>query len=95
MSESDYQELSCCKCGTIHWIPSGLWDSCQMTRNDLHPVTAYCPYGHRYAASGDKINEQDEILPPAPVKRKKPRRFWEKKEKDQNEDNVIKFKGGA
>lgn len=89
MTDSDYLEISCCKCGTIHWIPLSLWDTMLMTRNDNYPISAHCPYGHGYAATADK---KEEFVPPAPVPRKKPRRFWERKEKNENQDNVIKLK---
>lgn len=50
--------ITCCTCGTVHWIPPALWETMRMTRNDPTPRHAYCPYGHGYRASGDSQSGQ-------------------------------------
>lgn len=92
--DADYFEITCCKCGVLHWIPVGLWEVCVATKNDDFPRNAFCPYGHPYVAARDKAQpETGKLPPPQPLKPqpKKPRRFWERKPKDSN-NNVITLK---
>lgn len=90
-TESDYTEICCPKCGTIHWVPNSLLDIMQMKKNDYDKINAYCPYGHNYHLTPDKISEDGIMPPPSPRPLKKPWRFWDKKER-QLDDNVVKFK---
>jgi len=85
----DYKAFNCCTCGVLHWIPKGLWETCEQTKNDARPLRAYCPYGHPYVGMPDAKSEEKKQ--PEPPKFKKPKRFWQKKEK-QAEGNVIDLK---
>lgn len=90
MSNGDYTELKCPFCGLMHWIPSSLWDVCVATKNDPAPKSAFCPYGHSYAARKDEIRPSDSN-PPPPQNKKKPSRFWQFETKKKN--NIIELKG--